>query len=125
MMGVNFKRGDIMPNQGKDSYTGLQLSELLNLKTPLVKSNPVDRLVMVEHCLKSNIDQEEKYQTCDAFELNPHEITRLILLKLICSNTNNAMHIYVHSMTRDILLWSAISAVEYEKSCINRDEVRL
>ena len=71
-----------MPNQGQNSYTGLQVSELLNLKTPLVKSNSIDTLVMVEHCLKSIIDQES-----DDLDLNPHEITKLILFKSICSAT--------------------------------------
>ena len=41
----------------------------------------------------------------------------------IDENPNDARHVYVHSMTRDILLCSAISAVEYERKCINANEV--
>jgi len=39
-------------------------------------------------------------------------------------NPNDARHVYVHSMTRDIILWSAISAVEYERKRINANEVK-
>ena len=80
-----------------------RIKELEVIKTPMIKNSTSETLRSVVNAL----------EFLTHAELNAED------------NPNDARHVYVHSMTRDILLWSAISAVEYERNCINRDEVRL